>query len=34
MVKVTDPEIFKILDRVSVILRHRIDEQRELFASL
>ena len=34
MVKVTDPEIFKILDRVSVILRHRIDEQREIFASL
>jgi DNA-binding transcriptional ArsR family regulator len=34
MVKVTDPEIFKILDRIGAILRHQIDEQRELFASL
>jgi DNA-binding transcriptional ArsR family regulator len=34
MVKVKDPEIFKILDRVSLILRHRMDEERELIASL
>ena len=34
MVKVTDPEVFKILDRIGAMLRHRIDEQRELFASL
>jgi DNA-binding transcriptional ArsR family regulator len=34
MVKVKDPEIFKILDRVSVILRNQMNEQRELFSSL
>jgi ArsR family transcriptional regulator len=34
MVRVKDPEIFKILDRVSVILKHQMDEQRELFSSL
>ena len=34
MVKVRDPEIFKILDRVSAILRHQMNEQRELVSSL
>ncbi len=34
MVKVKDPEIFKILDRVSVILRNQMTEQRQLFSSL
>jgi len=30
MVKVTDPEIFSILDRVSSILRHQFKEQGKL----
>jgi DNA-binding transcriptional ArsR family regulator len=34
MVKVRDPEIFKILDRVNAILRHQMNEQRELVSSL
>ncbi len=34
MVSVKDPEIFKILDRVSAILRHQMNEQRELVSSL
>jgi DNA-binding transcriptional ArsR family regulator len=34
MVKVKDPEIFRILDRVSVILRHQMDEQSRLISSL
>jgi DNA-binding transcriptional ArsR family regulator len=34
MVKVRDPEIFKILDKVSAILRHQMSEQRELISSL
>ena len=34
MVKVKDPEIFKILDRVNAILRHQMNEQRELVSSL
>ena len=34
MVTVRDPEIFKILDRVSAILRHQMNEQRELASSL
>jgi ArsR family transcriptional regulator len=34
MVSVKDPEIFKILDRVNAILRHQMNEQRELVSSL
>jgi ArsR family transcriptional regulator len=34
MVSVKDPEIFKILDRVNTILRHQMNEQRELVSSL
>ncbi len=34
MVSVRDPEIFKILDRVNAILRHQMNEQRELVSSL
>jgi len=34
MVSVKDPELFKILDRVNAILRHQMNEQRELVSSL
>jgi DNA-binding transcriptional ArsR family regulator len=34
MVKVKDQEIFKILDRVSIILKNQMTEQRQLFNSL
>jgi len=34
MVKVTDPEIFNILDRVSRMLRDQFKEQEKLFARI
>ena len=34
MVKVTDPEIFKILDRVSRVLKVQFEEQEKLFARI
>jgi ArsR family transcriptional regulator len=34
MVKVTDPEIFNILDRVSRMLREQFREQEKLFARI
>ena len=34
MVKVTDPEIFNILDRVSRMLREQFKEQEKLFARI
>jgi len=34
MVKVRDPQIFDILDRVSVILRSQMNEQKKLIRSL
>jgi DNA-binding transcriptional ArsR family regulator len=34
MVKVKDPEIFTILDRVSRILKNRIKEQEKLFLKM
>jgi ArsR family transcriptional regulator len=34
MVKVLDPEIFTILDRVSLILKHQMKEQNRLLSSL
>src|SRR4030042_1828343 len=34
MVKVTDPEIFNILDRVSRMLREQFKEQENLFARI
>ena len=34
MVKVADPEIFTILDRVSRMLRHQLKEQEKLFARI
>jgi DNA-binding transcriptional ArsR family regulator len=34
MVKVTNPEIFTILDRVSLILKHQMKEQNRLLSSL
>jgi hypothetical protein len=34
MVKVTDPEIFNILDRVGRMLRHQLKEQEKLFARI
>ena len=34
MVKVTDPEIFNILDRVSRVLKVQFEEQERLFARI
>ena len=34
MVKVTDPEIFNILDRVSRMLRNQLKEQGKLFSRI
>jgi len=34
MVKVRDPEIFDILDRVSAILKNQMNEQRRLIRSI
>ena len=34
MVKVTDPEIFNILDRVSKMLREQFKEQEKLFSRI
>jgi DNA-binding transcriptional ArsR family regulator len=34
MVKVTNPEIFTLLDRVSLILKHQMKEQNKLLSSL
>ena len=34
MVKVSDPKIFEILDRVSVILKQRMKEQGKLLAQI
>jgi hypothetical protein len=34
MVKVRGPEIFKILDQVNLLLKHRVREQNLLLSSL
>ena len=34
MVKVRDPKIFEILDRVSIILKHQMKEQGKLLAQI